>query len=497
MRPNDRDLREIFFDGLEELGAVEEKDFFIAFSGGMDSMVVLDLFTAERARRKAMEGGNSLHLHVLHFNHRLRGADSEADEEFVRNLCRDRGLTLTIGRREVRQLADERKISLELAAREARYAFFQAEIHRLRAEDREPVLCLAHHQMDQTESIFLHFLRGAGPEGLVGMRSQEFRADLGFLLFRPLLSAHKEKLTAYARATGLQWREDKTNFQDDFTRNKLRLNILPSLRKEFNPGLDLALTRLSSILEEENAFFDGYLHRLDEQFSRISSGNLISRRNSRALAGETVPKKAFLAESVAVQRRYLRKLLRGRLGVEEEISFDDIEEIRAIFSSIPNKKKALYDMIFLSDYESVVIFREDGVKGQVESVRKILIDPDRPERMDFEWSYPAMRFHFRLHFESEPFTPDKEEATCYFDFRDLKEIRVRTYQTGDLFERFAGGSKDLRRCMNEWKLSAELRPYWPVFETDAGILWLPHLGRSKHYKARGEGCYLSVQCQLI
>ena len=190
----------------------------IAVSGGLDSMCLLDLLDRWCRER---EGA----VIAAHFNHQLRGAESDRDEAFVRDWCREREIPFAAGSADVRALAAEEKLSLEEAARNARYAYLRREAERLGGVR----IYTAHHADDNAETMLLNLVRGTGLAGLAGMPMSQNG------IFRPLLQVRREELQAYAAAHGIPHVEDATN-QDPgaAARNFLRLNVMPLLR-ELNP----------------------------------------------------------------------------------------------------------------------------------------------------------------------------------------------------------------------------------------------------------------------
>jgi tRNA(Ile)-lysidine synthase len=238
----------------------------VAVSGGVDSMVLLHLLHALAAR-------NRWELFVAHFNHQLRGRSSDADERFVRKTAVALGLPFSAGRGSVKALAKEWGQSIEMVARGLRHEFFARTAKRLRIR----VVVLAHHADDQVELFFLRLLRGAGGEGIAGMkwrspspasvRSPAFRrpddarqgrlkAGLPTQLVRPLLDVSRTELEQFARENKIRFREDFSNASCDFLRNRIRHELLPLLRHRFQPALNKTVLRLMEIAGAEANFAD-------------------------------------------------------------------------------------------------------------------------------------------------------------------------------------------------------------------------------------------------
>jgi len=215
----------------------------VAVSGGVDSMVLL------RALR-TLAAGQGWRLTVAHFNHRLRGAASEADARFVQRAARRLGLECVVEAGDVRGLARARGWSVEMAARELRHEFLARTARRLNLG----VVALAHHADDQVELFFLRLLRGAGG-GLAGMKWRSpSPVDKSVVLVRPLLDQPKAALLAFARAEKIRFREDATNASVDILRNRIRRELLPLLRRRYAPGCERAVLRAMEIVGDEAAF---------------------------------------------------------------------------------------------------------------------------------------------------------------------------------------------------------------------------------------------------
>ena len=189
-----------------------------AVSGGSDSMALLAALHHLR-----QEAGFA--LHACHVQHGLRGDDSLEDERFVRGFCQSMGVPLTV---HIADLGGDLRLpGMETRARECRYAFFADEMRRLSAN----ALLLAHHQDDQTETLLMHLLRGAGTNGLAGMRpAAPFACGL---LLRPFLSLSKADLLAALTRWNISYREDASNQETLTLRNALRLQVLPLLEQCF------------------------------------------------------------------------------------------------------------------------------------------------------------------------------------------------------------------------------------------------------------------------
>src|SRR5207253_8578790 len=190
-------------------------------------------------------------LAVAHLNHQLRGQASNADERLVRRTARELGLRVLVKRGDVRKFAKQNRVSIEMAARKLRHDF----LARTARKRKIPVIALAHHADDQLELFFLRLLRGAGGEGMAGMKwKNRSPSDPAIELIRPLLDLSKSELCDYAEEKRIHFREDQTNQYLDFRRNRIRNELLPLLRRSYQPALHKTVLRTMEIIRADTDF---------------------------------------------------------------------------------------------------------------------------------------------------------------------------------------------------------------------------------------------------
>ena len=218
------------FIDQEKLFTREDK-ILVTLSGGADSVALLRLlldmgYTCEAA----------------HCNFHLRGDESVRDEMFVRELCLQLEVPLHVQHFQTTEEAEKRHISIEMAARELRYAWFE----QLRLQQGADVIAVAHHKDDSVETLLLNLIRGTGINGLLGIRPKNGN------IVRPLLCLDRKEITEYLQEIGQSYVTDSTNLQDEYTRNKIRLNLLP-LMQEINPSIKESLLRTAEHLNDAPA----------------------------------------------------------------------------------------------------------------------------------------------------------------------------------------------------------------------------------------------------
>lgn len=194
---------------------LKEKKLFIAVSGGIDSIVLVDLLHKL-----------DYEIAVLHCNFSLRGAESDGDETFVRAFCTERNIEVIVQKFDTNQFASDYKLSIQVAARKLRYDWFYEKLEKRNFD----YILTAHHLADSLETFLINFSRGTGLDGLTGIPVQNDK------IIRPLLPFSREEIEQYAKENKIQWREDSSNSSNKYLRNKLRHDVIPIL-KEMQPNL--------------------------------------------------------------------------------------------------------------------------------------------------------------------------------------------------------------------------------------------------------------------
>jgi tRNA(Ile)-lysidine synthase len=263
----------------------------VAVSGGVDSMVLLDLLVRLCPLYRA-------ELHAAHLDHGLRGSESAEAAEFVRRHCEALGVPATIQRADPRTWEALRGGSRQDAARIVRYRFLE----QVADEQGAARIAVGHHLDDQAETVLLNLLRGTGTRGLGGMVPVKGR------LIRPLYNCARDEIEAYARSAGIPHVEDSSNRTPCYRRNRLRLQLLPELRKWFNPRVTEALAAVATIAQAEDALL--------EELAEERLGAVVVSRSDREVV-LSVPALASLPPALArrVLRRSVALVSEGRQGL--------------------------------------------------------------------------------------------------------------------------------------------------------------------------------------
>lgn len=260
---------------------------------------------------KEHQQSRSFEVIMAHVNHKLRGAASEADERFVRQLARELGWRCQVTQCPVKPLKSG---NLEEVARDKRYTA----LLNIALKEKSTLLFTAHTLDDQVETVLMNLLRGTGPDGLAGMPPLRRMKKSKVWLCRPLLGVSKKELVAGLRVSKVQFRQDRSNGDSSFLRNWLRLKLIPLIEKK-TPDFQKRIRNLSEMALGEKQFWQGQMDEMEfHLFKRLRGGRLLD------LGG-------LLRYSPAAQRRFLRRAL-GR----DLLTYDAVERLREWMQSPPS-----------------------------------------------------------------------------------------------------------------------------------------------------------------
>jgi tRNA(Ile)-lysidine synthase len=297
----------------------------VAFSGGADSTALLDIL--------ANLPGFPLNLVAAHLNHMLRSEESDGDELFVSSAASRYGIRVETSRLDVAALGREKRLSLEEAGREARYGFFR----EIAIKHSASAIALGHHKDDQAETVLMRLVRGAGGSGLSGMRPRSGN------IVRPLLQLSRDEIEAYLHKAGVIWREDGSNSDTRFMRNRIRHELLPLL-ETFNPEIVQALNQSAEALAADEEVLEGLT---SQSLARTALSGCSSVRFDLS--------KLFL-EPAPLRKRLYRAAVSSVKGDLKRISFIHLTDIeRLVLSGKPNGELNLpVGIRVVRDYGSLI-----------------------------------------------------------------------------------------------------------------------------------------------
>ncbi len=427
---------------------LHDAPLLVAVSGGPDSVCLLDILVK-------LQDKLNIRLHVAHLNHQLRGAESEADAQYVAELAHRLGVPATIGQRDVKAYRREHHASLEEAAREVRYAFL-AETARKVGADR---VAVGHTRNDNIETILMHLLRGTGTRGLRGLQpnSRWPSSDGGINIIRPLLPVSRQETADYCQAHRLAPRLDSSNLSLSPLRNRIRLELLPLLQS-YNPQVTEALLRTAAIADDELALWEKESAQLWSRLAQKQGDTII------------LDKAELLKLPPARQRHLLRQAIAEQLSSLKDIEMRHIESIMAVLAKPAGKRLSLPGgLVFTVDY------------------RHYRLGPDSASQSPF----PALKGEFILKLPGETALPGwrvvatitspaivegkpGNDLNACLDFdKTGSKVVVRCRQAGDRFQPLGlSQPKKLGEFMIDAKIPRPWRQRVPVVSSPQHILWL-------------------------
>lgn len=393
-----------------------------AVSGGADSMALLWAMYLLREEK-------GLVLSAAHFNHGLRGAESDRDEDFVREFCQRYQIELSVGSGPVRSCGK----GLEDAARRARYGF-------LEGLDARAKIATAHTADDNAETVLLHILRGTGLKGLGGIAPQRGR------IIRPMLGFTRSEVEQFLSRWGICHIEDSSNGAGHFLRNRLRHEVMPVLKRE-NPVVSENTSAMALRLRRDQDFLS---QAAEEAYDRIS-------------AEHGIRVDELLKLHPAMQGRVLAILL-NKAGVREPEAIHVRQALELAESKNPSAKKVFpQGAVLRREYNCLVTGREapalDTVELQIPGVTWA-----GPWEIQCRYPEPGDKI------ENSPFT-----FTIAYDRIRESPVLLRKRQTGDRL-RLSGGSKSVKKLLIDRKIPAHLRETLPVVTVGGRILGVAGLG---------------------
>ena len=284
----------------------------LGVSGGPDSMCMLDMM-----RELKEEKNINFEIYVAHVNHMIR-EEAIDDEKYVQNYCLKHNIEFFVKRADVQKIANDKKMGTEEAGRKVRYDFFEEVLQKTGSNK----IAIAHNKNDKIETIIMHLLRGSGLSGLKGI---EPIRDNKYI--RPLIECERQEIEQYCEDRKLQPRIDKTNFENEYTRNKIRNIVIPYIKKEFNPNIIQTLSRLSEVATDESNY-------IDLQTQKIYNKLLIEKLDKQII----LKLKEFNQQENVIQKRLVLKTIKELNGSTDRIEKIHIEDIiKLCTNNIGNK----------------------------------------------------------------------------------------------------------------------------------------------------------------
>ncbi|WP_084604238.1 tRNA lysidine(34) synthetase TilS [Sporanaerobacter acetigenes] len=423
----------------------------VGVSGGPDSMALLYALLS-------IQTEISFSLYIAHVNHGVRGREADEDEKFVEKISGKLGIPFYSKKIDMEGYAREHKLSSEDAGRRLRYKFFREVLLSINGGK----IAVAHNKNDQAETLIMRFFRGTGLDGLKGM---EYRnGDI----IRPLLDISRNEIEDYILEKNINTRLDRTNLENIYNRNKIRLELIPYIVDNFNPNIVDTLWRTSRTMSNDSEFL--------EEFSKERYRELVKVEDKNSII---LCRQKFSREHIAIKQRIIRHSIYNLTGTLDGISEIHVRNVLELFErgdtgksvDLPNRlevKTSYDDLIFrIKNLNVNNNYKYSLKRGQATYVK--------------EWNsifkmevYPMEKIQLNF----------KDRFIKYFDYDKIKgEIYIRNRRLGDTIQPFGmSGNKKLKDLFIDKKIPIDEREKIPILVDKNDIIWVVGLRTSEKYK---------------
>ena len=396
---------------------INNKKIILALSGGIDSMVLADLLLKAKAD-----------FVLAHCNFHLRGEESDGDEKFVRDYAERNGLTIYVKQFDTINYAEEHKLSIEMAARELRYSWFE----ELRQQLSCDYIAVAHHADDQLETFFINLLRGSGIRGLKGMQ------PINGPIVRPLLDVSRAEIQQYAEEHHLEWREDHTNAETVYLRNKIRHELMPLIDHISKEGRGAILKSMNHLAAENELY---------RELVREKISQMVNPTDRTSLRGAETLRFSLTSNLLPPTSQLLFEWLR-------DYGFNS-DQVQFIYEALQNGQPGTS---FFSPTHRVTVER-DGLE---------LTPLCQPTELPIQLTYEQLP-------KAGSFTLDPSPSIAQLDYDKLTfPLQLRKWQAGDRFHPLGmKGSKLLSDFFVDQKMTTLQKEECHVLTTaDGQIVWV-------------------------
>lgn len=445
-------LKEKVLSAIREYNLISENDnIVVGVSGGPDSMALLYVLLEIKSLI-------NFDIHIAHVNHGVRGADAKSDQLFVEKIARELNLPYHTKNVNMIEYGKEKGISSEEAGRELRYGFFREILVSVGGGK----IAVAHNMNDQAETLIMRFLRGTGIDGLKGM---DFKTKD---IIRPILGIDRREIEAYIENNNIETVLDKTNLEPIYSRNKVRLELMPYIEENFNPNIVNTLWRMSRISSMDSRFL--------EEYSEGRYNNIVKNQNKHSiiLDGERLIK-----EDKSIQQRIIRSSILKINDSLQGITEAQVSSVVNLFLTSDTGKEVHLSngIVAKTSYGDLII-----EKGVIKETGKYFYELKFPGLNIFE----DIGYSFTIEVlpKEKDFIMDKEKNIKYFDFDMVKgSLAVRNRLVGDKLIPFGmRGTKKLKDYFIDEKVPKELRDKIPLIVDGESILWVVGYRTNDLYK---------------
>lgn len=423
----------------------------VAVSGGPDSICLLDILNK-------LKHDLNIEILVAHVNHLLRGKEADEDEMYVKNYCISNDIPFHSIKVDVHRISQEKNISCESAGREVRYQYFK----QLMESENATKVAIAHNANDRAETVLMRIIRGTGLNGLEGIKPVR---DTIFI--RPILCLLRKEIEQYCVENHLCPRIDKTNLERIYARNKIRLDIIPYIQKNFNKDIVSGLNRLADTVTTDNEYLNSEAMRKYKKYCDKADEKVI------------IYKEAF-KEPEAILSRIIIQAIGEVKGDSSNIEKNHIAQIESLAAGETGKEKPVINSIkAINNYGDIVISLDENKKSVFKSEFPIKLGRNVLQSINCIINTQVIENE-----ESIKFLNDG--LTMYFDYDKIiksGDIRIRFRRQGDRFTPLGmHGSKKIKDFFMDLKINKEKRDEIPLLCFGKNIGWIIGYRMSELFK---------------
>lgn len=424
----------------------------VALSGGPDSVCLLNILYNLKAELNIEVG-------AAHLNHLLRDKDAFEDEEYVKTLCKSLDIPCFVKRVDINKYSKDKKMSSEMAGREARYNFFDDIVK----DEGYTKIATAHNANDQAETILFRLMRGSGIEGLCGIKVRRDK------IIRPILCLSRKEVEEYIEINNLKPRIDKTNFEKIYNRNKIRLDMIPYIKENFNEDIIQTLNRMSVLLQKDNEFIENSARSFYEKHCIEQSDYFII-------------KKEMFDNKEAVVTRVIRYALTNFSKTHYDFEMKHIYEICNLAKNNSGKAIDLPNKIYAENIYGDIYIKERININNIDVKQEIVVNKNEINGKKIFFNDENIEFSVLKN--DSNLDLNQNNLIKYFDFDKINDsISLRKRKNGDkIIPLGMKGSKKIKDLFIDMKVPKEERDCIPLLCFDENISWIVGIRVSEEYK---------------
>ena len=440
-------------DYIRENEIIKQGDkILVALSGGPDSVCLLHILYR-------LKDTFNLKLGAIHINHMLRGEEADNDEKYIIKLCDELGINHYVKRINIEYVARDTNVSLEVAGRNERYKAFE----KIREKYEYDKIAVAHNANDQAETVLMRIMRGTGLEGLTGIKSKRIDG-----IIRPILCLNRQEIEEYCEKNNLNPRIDASNYERIYSRNKVRLDILPYMRENFNKDIVDTLNRMTLLLQKDNEFIEEYSKKCYNKYCKTKINELI------------IKKELFKDEMDSIISRVIIMAFKNISNSHENFEMKHINQITSLSKNSTGKKINLTNNIVCENLYGDIIFKSNQSQNKNNNNNVLIKKEEFSNNIYFE-DY-EIKFQVIDNNGKEKFP--KNDLIKLFDYDKIKrDILIRHRKDGDKIVPLGmNGSKKIKDIFMDLKIPRDDRDEIPIVCFDDEISWVVGCKTSQKFK---------------